>query len=292
MGAISRKFLTFGALLHLIHSYMSENINEQSAGAATQQATKTKRDVALERLKSRHPDTDYQDDEAIYGAMNDDYDSDQKTIEGYKANEKALSDMMSADPRSATFLQAMKGGKNPFVELVRNFGDDFVDLLSDPDYAEEVAGAQEEYLKRVSDGNKLKEEYDKNMKESLQVFAQMDEEFGEETTDELVGKLMVVANDIIRGKFTKETLDLFRMAKDHDKDVADAAHEGEVRGKNSKHLGNLQLRKKGDGTADLDSAPAESNGDGDGQPDLGAIGRMTRKGNIWERGNEKRTRLR
>lgn len=271
---------------------MPENINVQNAGVAAKQATKTKRDIALERLKSRHPDTDYQDDEAIYGAINDDYDSDQKTIEGYKANEKALSDMMSADPRSAVFLQSMRSGKNPFVELIRNFGEDIVDFLSDPDSAEEVAGAQEEYLKRVSEGNKLKEEYDKNMSESLNVFAKMDEEFGEDTTNELVGKLMVVANDVIRGKFTKEALELFRMAKNHDQDVADAAHEGEVRGKNSKHLGNLQLRKKGDGTADLDSAPADVNGGDDGQPDLGAIGRMARKGNIWQRGGEKRTHLR
>lgn len=224
---------------------MAENTNEQNAGAATQQATETKRDLALERLKSRHPDTDYADDEAIYGAINDDYDEDQKALEGYKANEKAMSDMMSADPRSAVFLQSMKNGKNPFVELVRNFGDDMVDFLSDPDSAEEVAGAQEEYLKRVSEGNKLQQEYEENMKESLNVLSRMDDEFGETVTDELVGKLMIVANDVIRGKFTKEALDMFRMAKNHDLDVEEAAREGEVRGKNSKYLKNLELRKKG-----------------------------------------------
>lgn len=271
---------------------MAENTNEQNAGAATQQATKTKRDLALERLKSRHPDTDYADDEAIYGAINDDYDEDQKTLEGYKANEKAMSDMMSADPRSAVFLQSMKNGKNPFVELVRNFGDDMVDFLSDPDSAEEVAGAQEEYLKRVTEGNKLQQEYEENMKESLNVLSRMDDEFGESVTDELVGKLLVVANDVIRGKFTKEALDMFRMAKNHDLDVAEAAREGEVRGKNSKHLKNLELRKKGDGTADLDSANAEAQKT-DNQPDFGALGRAARRGDIWERGGGiKRTRNR
>jgi hypothetical protein len=262
---------------------MAENITEQNAGAATQQATKTKRDLALERLKTRHPDTDYADDEAIYGAINNDYDEDQKTLDGYKANEKAMSDMMSADPRSAVLLQSMKNGKNPIVELVRNFGDDMVDYLSDPENAEEIAAAQEDYLKRVSEGQKLDEEYVKNMQESLKVFEQMDDEFGEDETNELVGKLMTVANDVIRGKFTKEALDMFRMAKNHDQDVADAAHEGEVRGKNSKHIKSLELRKKGDGTANLESANAES-AKTDNQPDLGAIGRMARKSNIWERG--------
>lgn len=269
---------------------MADNI-KQNAGAATQQAIKTKRDLALDRLKSRHPDTDYADDEAIYGAINDDYDEDQKALAGYKANEKAMSDMMSADPRSAVFLQSMKNGKNPFVELVRNFGDDMVDYLSDPDSAEEVAEAQEDYLKRVSEGNKLEEEYNQNMKESLNVLSRMDDEFGETVTDELVGKLLIVANDVIRGKFTKEALDMFRMAKNHDLDVAEAAHEGEVRGKNSKHLKNLELRKKGDGTANLDSANANQPKD-DKQPDFGALGRAARRGTIWERGGEKRTHLR
>lgn len=264
----------------------------QNAGAAAQQSVKTKRDLALERLKSRHPDNEYADDEAIYGAINDDYDEDQKTIEGYKANEKAMSDMLAADPRSATFLQAMKGGKNPFLELVRIFGDDFVDVLTDPDQAEEVGAAQAEYLKRVADGKKLDEVYAKNMEQSMNVFAEMDKEFGEDATNELVGRLMAVANDVIQGKFTKETLELFRLAANHDKDVADAAHEGEVRGKNSKHMQNLALRKKGDGTPDLSSATAEKDTRGDNTPDLGAIGRMANGGNIWERGGERRTRNR
>lgn len=262
-------------------------MNGQSAGAALQQATKTKKDLALERLKTRHPDTDYADDEAIYSAINDDYDEDQKSIEGYKANEKALSDMMTADPRSATLLQAMRSGKNPILEIVRMFGDDIVDYLTDPDNADDLAKAQEDYLKRVTEGKKFEEEYSKNMTESGKVFAQMDEEYGEDVTNELVGKLMTVINDGILGKITKETLDMFRLAQNHDQDVADAAHEGEVRGKNSKHVQNLALRKKGDGTANLDSATADSEPT-DNQPDLGAIGRMTRRGNIWERSGEKR----
>lgn len=287
-----QKSINFGHrnVILFIYIYMADNINTgQNAGAAAQQAIKTKRDLALERLKTRHPDTDYADDEAIYGAINDDYDADQKSLESYKANEKAMSDMMSADPKSAAFLQAMRAGKNPFVELVRTFGDDMVDYLTDPESADDVAAAQEDYLKRVAENNKLEEEYNKNMEESQKVFAQMDEEFGEDVTNDLVGKLMIVANDIIRGKFTKETLELFRMAKNHDQDVADAAHEGEVRGKNTKHVQNLQLRKKGDGTADLDSATADAN-QTDNQPNLGAIGRMTRRGNIWDRSGEKRIR--
>ena len=93
--------------------------------------------------------------------------------------------------------------------------------------------------------------------------------------------------NVVTGKFTEEMITAFIKAKNHDTDVADAAHEGEVRGKNSKHVKNLELRKKGDGTADLDSANAETK-----QTDLGVLGRVSRRGNIWERGNEKRTHIR
>lgn len=261
--------------------------NEQNVGAATQQATKTKRDLALERLRARHPESEYADDEAIYGAINDDYDADQKAIEGYKANEKAMSDMMSADPKAAVFLQAMKQGQNPWLELVRNFGDDAIDYFSDPDNAEDIAAAQAENLKKVSEGNKLEEEYNKNIEQSYGVFDKFEEEHGEEVTNEIIGKMMVDANNIIRGKFSEDMLAMYLKAKNHDADVADAAHVGEVKGKNSKHQERLKLKKKGDGTADLDSATADSKPT-DNQPDLGAIGRMTRGGNIWDRGNEKR----
>ncbi len=262
--------------------------NEQNAGAATQQATKTKRDLTLEKLKARHPDTDYADDEAIYSAINDDYDADQKSIEGYKANEKAMADWMGNDPKSATFLQSMKQGTNPWLGLVRNYGEDGIDYLTDPDNADAIAEANDKYLKDVADGNKLQEEYDKNFPESLKLFDKLDDKYGEEAVNEAIGACFLTMENVLKGKFTEDMITSYIKAKNHDTDVEDAAHEGEVRGKNNKHVENLQLRKKGDGTADLSSATAETTPT-DGQPDLGALGRMSRKKNIWEAGNEKRT---
>lgn len=271
---------------------MPDNTNtEQNAGAAAQQATKTKRDLALERLKTRHPDTEYADDEAIYGAINDDYDADQKSLQGYKDNEKAMADWMGSDPAAATFLQAMKAGKSPYAELIRTHGEDAIDYYSDPDNADEIANAQSEFLKNASDGKKLQEEYDKNMPASYAVFDKLEEKYGEEAVNEAIDQCFQTMNNVVKGIFTEDMITAFIKAKNHDTDVADAAHEGEVRGKNTKHMKNLELRKKGDGTADLDSANAET-GKTDNQPELGALGRVTRRGNIWERGNEKRTRIR
>lgn len=260
----------------------------QNTGAVSQQTVKSKRDIALERLKARHPDVDYPDDDAVFGAINDDYDADQEALSGYKDNEKALSDMLSADPRAAALLKSMKKGGNPWTELIRQFGDDAIDWLSDPEHADEVAAAQQEYLDNITKGNKLEEEYHENMQKSLAILDDLDKEFGEETTNELVGKLISVANDVIQGKITKEAIGMFRLAANHDKDVEDAAHEAEVRGRNANITKNLRLKKKGDGTADLDGAGAERQPNR-AEPDLGALGGQRRS--IWEVGNEKRTHM-
>lgn len=265
-----------------------ESSLNQNAGAAQQRTVKSKRDIALERLKVRHPDTDYPDDEAVFGALNEDYDADQAEMSGYKDNEKALSDMLAADPRVAALMKSMKKGGNPWTELIRQFGDDAIDWLSDPDHADEVAAAQQEYLDKITEGNKLEEEYNENMKKSLVVLDDFDKEFGEETTNKLVGQLISVANDVIQGKFTKEALDMFRLAANHDQDVEDAAHEAEVRGRNANIAKNLRLKKKGDGTADLEGAGAEHRRSMP-DADLGALGAQKRS--IWEVGNEKRIHM-
>lgn len=271
---------------------MDENTNiEQNAGAAKQQDTKTKRDLALERLKTRHPDTEYADDEAMYGAINDDYDADQKALQGYKDNEKAMGDWLGSDPEAATFLQAMKAGKSPYAELIRTHGEDAIDYYSDPDNADEIASAQSEFLQNAANGKKLQEEYDKNMPSSYEVFDKLEEKYGEEAVNEAIDQCFQTMRNVVTGKFTEEMITAFIKAKNHDTDVADAAHEGEVRGKNTKHVKNLELRKKGDGTADLDSANANTK-QTDNQPDFGAVGRASRRGNVWERGNEKRTHIR
>lgn len=267
---------------------MAEENVQQNAGAAQQQALKTKRDLALERLKSRHPDTDYADDEAIYGAINDDYDADQKALEGYKKNEADMADMFGKDPRSASFLQNWRQGSDPVQQLVKQYGEDFLDYLSDPDHAEEIANAQNEYLKSVTDGNKLQEQYDKNMAQSLDVIDKFEEEFGEDVANDLVAKLMAVANDVIMGKITKEALNMFRLAASHDEDVANAQHEGEVKGRNANITKNIRLKKKGDGTPSLDGKGTGAGRQQKPQPSLGPLSRE--KKSIWEAGNEKRTR--
>ena len=65
---------------------------------------KSNRERYEERVKSKYPDREFADEEALWGQVNDDYDGYDKEIASYRDREKALSDLFTSDPRSAAFL--------------------------------------------------------------------------------------------------------------------------------------------------------------------------------------------
>lgn len=227
--------------------------NEQKAGAAATPPAKSRRDTALERLRARYPDKSFDDDEAIYGQMLDDYDEGEKELGGYKDREKAFSDLFTSDPRSAKFLTDWKNGKNPAVALVEMFGDDFVEELKDPEKQQEIAQASKDYAERVTQEKQYDEEYSKNIDESRDMIAKLQEEEGlsDEDIDRAMEFLVGIMKDAILGKFKKESVLMALNALDHDADVAAAEEEGKVAGRNTKIQEKLRQRSKGDGTANL-----------------------------------------
>lgn len=214
---------------------------------------KSRRDQQLERMRKKYPDKKFEDDEEIYGQIYDDYDQYEQDLNGYKDREKAMSDMFSADPRSAQFLADMHNGQDPYVGLVKNFGVNIEDVLHDPKMQEQIAEANKEYVERVAKSRKLDEEYEKNMDASLETLRQFQEERGmsDEQIDAVVDAVLTVVRDGVMGKFSKETLAMFVNAINHDSDVASASEEGRVAGRNDKIVEGLRKRAKGDGTAPL-----------------------------------------
>lgn len=255
------------------------------------QQVKSKREMMSERLKSRYPDMDFNDDEAVFGAISDDYDNYDKNMSEYQDREKALSDMFNADPRSASFLQGWRNGEDPVIMLVRQFGTDIKDAIDDPERQEAIAAANKEFVERVAKEKELEDIYQKNVDASLQAIDEMQAKNGlsDEQVDEAMAMLIGIIKDGVMGKFSPETIDMAMKAINHDKDVAAAEHAGEVRGKNTKVQEQLRKAKDGDGIAALGG----KNGGG-GQvrqrPSLGALDSFGEGvKNIWERGNEKRT---
>lgn len=255
-------------------------------------APKTKRDMAMERLRTKYPDKEYADDEALFGQINDDYADYDNQIATYKDREQKFSDMFTADPRSARFLTDWRNGGDPVVLLVRQFGTDIKDAIDDPARQEEIATANKEYVEKVAKEKELEETYQKNLQTSLEDLAKYQQEnnLSDDAIDEAITSLVEVANNVIMGKFTPEMVDLASKALHHDADVTMAAEDGEVRGRNAKITEKLRAKSKGDGISALSGknnveAPKP-------KQNFGALDRMSEDAtqNIYERGGENRKR--
>ena len=213
----------------------------------------SRRDQQLERLRKKYPSKKFEDDEEIYGQISDDYDQYEHDLDDYRGREKALGDMFSADPRSAQFLADMHNGQDPVLGLVKNFGIEIKDVLDNPEMQDKIAEANREYVERVARSKQLDEEYEKNMDASLATLRQFQEERGmsDEQIDAVADAMLTVVKDGVMGKFSRETLEMFVNAINHDSDVANASEEGRVAGRNAKIVEGLRKQNKGDGTSPL-----------------------------------------
>lgn len=257
---------------------------------AETETVKSKREMTAERLRSRYPDEQFDDDEQLFGRINDDYEQYDNELAGYKEREGKFSDMFTSDPRSARLMMAWRDGDDPAVVLMRLYGQDIKDAIDDPEKQQAIAEANKEYMERVAKEKQYEDEYKTNLAESLTVLekAQQAKGLSDDQIDDAMAWFIGVAKDAMMGKFTPETIEMIIKAQNYDNDVAQAGEEGEVRGKNTKVKEELRKPSRGDGTAQLDG----KNGGGRkaAMPDLGAIDRYADGNmNIFERGGERRT---
>lgn len=231
---------------------------------ADDKQVKSRRDQLSERLKKKYPDREYADDEALFGQINDDYDEYDNEVSGYRERESKLTDMFTRDPRSAQFITDMAQGKDPWVSLINRIGIDGVkELLEDPTKIDEFAKSNKEYVDRMSKQKGLEEEWEKNMRTTLSMLEQKQQELGltDEQIDAAADWIKEITNDAVIGIIKPGTIDMALKAINHDADMAAASAEGEIRGRNTKAEATLRKPKRGDGTPTLagaNNAPAPS----------------------------------
>ncbi len=227
--------------------------------------TKSRREQFGERLKKKYPDRDFADEEALFGQIDDDYNDYDNQIGVLKDHEQKLSDMFSADPRSANFLTSWRKGEHPMTSFIRQFGKDGLEeLVENEEKMEEFAKANEEYLARVAKEKELEEEYRKNLDASLKNLDMFQKEHGltDEQTDKVMETLVGIVRDGIVGKFTPESIGMALNAINHDADINNARAEGEVAGRNAKIDEKLRKPQSGDGQPNLagsNNAPTRKN---------------------------------
>ena len=235
---------------------------------AEEKQVKSRRDLFGERLKKKYPDREYADDEALFGQINDDYDEYDSQLSGYKERESKLTDMFTKDPQSAQFITDMAQGKDPWASLINRIGIDGVkEMLDDPAKMEEFSKSNKEYVDRMAKQKGLEEEWEKNMKTTLAMLEQKQQELGlsDEQIDQAADLIKEITNDAVIGIIKPETIDMVLKAINHDADIAAASEEGEIRGKNAKAEAKLRKPNRGDGTPTLagaNNAPAPSRQNG------------------------------
>lgn len=207
------------------------------------------RQALMERMKTRHPEMDFGDDETLYGTLGADYDDMERRLGEYEGHERELVDMMTVDPRVATMLSAVKRGESLPVTLVRIFGDEFRAALDDPAKLDELAEASKEWTETLARNREYEELYKTNLAKSLSDLEQMqsDEGLTDQQMSEAVGLVASISQSFISGVLTPETIRMALGAINHDRDVQQAGAEGEIRGRNANIDERMRRSRRGDG---------------------------------------------
>lgn len=206
------------------------------------------------RMRNLYPDREFADDEELFGQIYDDYDEYESKISENAKRERAFSDMFTSNPKSARLMMEWKDGKDPVASLIRIYGKDTIlEAIEDPARLDEIEEANIEFAKRVAENDEYEAQYERNFPESIRNIESWMQETGhsEEDVDKALETLTKICGDFILGKFTPETVEMILKALNHDSDVAAAAEEGEIAGRNARIEEKLRKGREGDGTRPL-----------------------------------------
>ena len=215
---------------------------------------RSRRDQHLERLRTKYPDKQFDDDEAIFGQISDDYDAFEAENGAMKEREKAFSNLFISNPKSARLMMEWKDGRDPVAALIRIYGkEDILAAINDPEKLSTIEEANKEFAKRVAESREYDAQYEKNLPLSLSAIEAWAKEQGinDEDIDDATTILSRICGDFILGKIAPATLNMILKAKRHDTDVANAREEGEIAGRNAKIVEKMRNSKKGDGITNL-----------------------------------------
>lgn len=257
--------------------------------AKNETPSKSRRDAFRERLASSRPDLNMDDEEAFYGALDEDYTNFDNERTRYNENQEKVTNMFNRDPMSAAFINRMADGEDPYMLLVEEFGDDIVDAVNDPEKREALAEKRKIFAEKVAQSADLERQFDENLPASIE--ALQEEGFSEDEIDKGMEIMTKALSDLLVGKIDPSTFRTFVKGSNYDVDVAAASENGRIEGLNSKIEEQRNTRSKGDGLpqglsgggGDIATAPKEE----EPKEDIGALNAFSRP-SVW--GSAKRVK--
>ena len=206
---------------------------EAAGGAEGAAVTPSKRDAFRSRVSKRYPDLNMDDEDAYYdqmGGLMDEY-------EGYENNTERLRGHMKDHPAFAEMLLAAREQDDfdPVVWMVRERGLDLQSAMDDPEYADKIAQARAEYMKKEATGKDALESMKSNLPQTMEATQQALTEAGMgDKFDDVVAQIFQLADDITSGKWDPKLAVQLAKGGSYDADVAGARDEGMANGLNKK----------------------------------------------------------
>jgi hypothetical protein len=197
----------------------------------------SRKQKVLDRLKGKRPDLDFNDEEALYGAIDDDYAESDEYRKRQDESNKRVTDWLDKDERNASMITGLMNGEDLLSVLIEEYGpDDLIDALNDPANLERIAEKKKAWQEKVDRNKKMDAEAEANLDESIDNLNAVLEEMGmsEDDGNEAFKLWCQVFQDGCVDKITPETWRIFLKGISYDTDVDDAATQGEVRGRNAK----------------------------------------------------------
>lgn len=204
----------------------------------------TKREAFRRRMAEREPNLNLDDEDAYYGYMDDmvtEYDE-------YRTSSDAMRKNMDHSPALAEMFVAAREEESfdPVLWMVRNKGLDLDALRDDPDYAEKVTEAHNEWLAKRAKSDEINEQAAANMPKSIEAIKVKAAEMGltDEQADEIVGEIYQMGNDLTLGIIPVNIFEMLAKGKTRDADVEMAREEGIAEGLNTKVNDKLRTMPK------------------------------------------------
>lgn len=189
-----------------------------------------------ERLRDRYPDVNPQNDQEWDDLAERGFAEDGERIKQFEDNNKVINDILDSDKDASAVISEMIVNGTPFRAAVAKFFDpeDLQAKEGDEDY---------EYYQKSSDerrrmGEEFRARNEEKRRNEIEAYDNIDafaekNKMDDAAKDDFVGYINNLYNDLSLLKLSPETLEMLYKAKNYDKDVAIAAEEGEIDGKNA-----------------------------------------------------------
>lgn len=244
---------------------------------------KSNKDKYRERFAERNPDIDINDEDAVYGRMNERADRLSRLEEMNDNFNKSVSN----SPLFTDMLMASQNNPNfdPFVYAIENGGvENFEDAIQDPEYLSKLAEANKKSLERQAKDKEIKDRFEQNIGPSLEGIHAKAQEMGH--TPEQEQQVFQAYYDAVfngtDGIYSPDVYELFAKGLNFDKAVEDARSEGVADGLNRKVNDTLRsLPESREGNGGRQSASVEDTSIGD-EEDMFGLGRKRKRKTSFE----------